>query len=94
MNNRLLNKVVLLTGGGSWIGKEIARVFCREGAKVFIIGRDEKKLSQTVSEIGKSRFIISSTVADISNKSSIQSAVDTAVSAYGKIDIQSFPIAK
>ena len=47
MNNRLLNKVALITGGGSWIGKEIATVFSREGAKVFIVGLDEKQLAQT-----------------------------------------------
>ncbi|HEX2549302.1 MAG TPA: SDR family NAD(P)-dependent oxidoreductase [Gammaproteobacteria bacterium] len=84
MNNRLLDKVAFITGGGSWIGKEIAKIFSREGAKVFIVGRDENKLIQTVKEIGAS---ISYAVADVTNEDTIQAAVTKALSIYEKIDI-------
>src|SRR5580700_1579746 len=87
MSNRLLNKVAFITGGGSWIGKEIAKVFSREGSKIFIIGRDEKKLIQTAKEIEESGCIISYATADISNENSVQAAVTQALSIYGKIDI-------
>ena len=39
MNKPLSNTVAFVTGGGTWIGKEIAKLFAREGANVFIIGR-------------------------------------------------------
>jgi 3-oxoacyl-[acyl-carrier protein] reductase len=87
MNNQLLNKVAFITGGGSWIGKEIAKVFSHEGATIFIIGRDEKKLIQTAKEIEEMGGTVSYAVADISNENSIQSAVADVLSTYGKIDI-------
>lgn len=87
MTNRLSNKVAFITGGGSWIGKEIAKVFSCEGAKIFIIGRDEKKLTQTVKEIEDAGGDASYAVADISNGDTVQAAATIALSAYGKIDI-------
>jgi 3-oxoacyl-[acyl-carrier protein] reductase len=85
--NRLTGKVAFISGGGTWIGKEIAKVFSREGAKVFIIGRDEKKLLQTVKEIEEAGGIISYVVADVSSEDAIQAATTKALSIYGKIDI-------
>jgi len=45
------NKTVLVTGGGSGIGKEIATQFLRSGATVFICGRKEEKLKEAVQEL-------------------------------------------
>lgn len=87
MNKRLINKVVFITGGGSWIGKEIAKTFSREHAKVFIIGRDAKKLEETITEIETLGGEASYFSADISNESAVNDAVKIAVSTYGKIDI-------
>jgi len=87
MTNRLSNKVAFITGGGSWIGKEIAKVFAREGAKVFIMGRDEAKLAKTAKEIEEIGGVISYAVADISNEDNVQAAATKSLSIYGKIDI-------
>jgi len=48
----LQNKIALITGGGSGIGKAIAVLFAQQGAKVHIIELDEKAAAETVSEIG------------------------------------------
>lgn len=52
MNYELTNKVVLVTGATSGIGKAIAKTFHDEGAIVVINGRDENKLSTTLGELG------------------------------------------
>lgn len=87
MTRKLSNKVAFITGGGTWIGKEIAKVFAREGAKIFIIGRNQIKLAQTVKEIEQAGGIASYTTADISHENTIQAAVAKTLSAYRKIDI-------
>lgn len=45
------NKTVLVTGGGSGIGKEIAEQFLKSGATVFICGRKEEKLKEAIQEL-------------------------------------------
>ena len=48
---KLRNDKVLIFGGGSGIGKAIAKRFCELGAKVLIVGRSEEKLIETKNEI-------------------------------------------
>jgi NAD(P)-dependent dehydrogenase (short-subunit alcohol dehydrogenase family) len=49
---RLAEKVALITGGNSGIGRATAKLFVAEGAKVFITGRRKPELDATVNEIG------------------------------------------
>ena len=48
---RLVDKVAVITGAASGIGKEIALAFAREGAKVVIADLDQKAAQETASEI-------------------------------------------
>jgi len=47
----LKNKTVIVTGGGSGIGKAISKTFAKQGAKVHILDFNETSLKETVSEI-------------------------------------------
>jgi len=59
---RFDRKVVIISGGGTGIGKACALAFGRDGASVIISGRREKPLKDTVNEInsngGKAEYLI------------------------------------
>jgi NAD(P)-dependent dehydrogenase (short-subunit alcohol dehydrogenase family) len=81
---RLNNKVAIVTGGGSGIGKAIAQAFVREGAKVVIAGRDGKRLTTAVAEIGGECLAVS---ADVSKASDVQKLVDAALGKFQGINV-------
>ena len=81
---RLKNKTVIITGGGSGIGKAIAQAFVREGAKVVIAGRDGKKLALAADEIGADCLAVA---ADVSDANDVQKLVRAALEKLKQIDI-------
>jgi NAD(P)-dependent dehydrogenase (short-subunit alcohol dehydrogenase family) len=83
----LENKVAIITGGGTGIGKATALLFAREGASVVISGRRENVLQDTVAEITKAGGKAEYMVADVSESAQVQTLVDKTVALFGKIDI-------
>ena len=51
MTHRLKDKIVIVTGGGTGIGKAIAVIFAQEGAKVSICGRTPETIDETARQI-------------------------------------------
>lgn len=85
--SRLSGKVAFITGGNSWIGKEIAKLFAREGAHVFISARDDKRIKETIAEIREAGGEANGMVVDISDEKSAIEALKMLKDQYGKIDI-------
>lgn len=81
---RLRNKVAIITGGGSGIGKAIAQAFVREGAKVVIAGRDGEKLEHAAAEIGGDCLAVS---ADVSDAKGTEKLVSAAIEKFKCINI-------
>jgi NAD(P)-dependent dehydrogenase (short-subunit alcohol dehydrogenase family) len=87
MQNDYTNKIVLITGGTSGIGKVTAIAFANAGAKVVLTGRREKEGADVVAEIKKTGGTASFVRADVSKDADIVKAIDFVVANYGRLDV-------
>ncbi len=87
MTKALENKVALITGGTTGIGRDTAVLFAKEGAKVVFTGRREAEGNETLNLVcaagGDGLFLKS----DVSKPADIQSAVQKTVEKYRRLDI-------
>ena len=85
---RLQNKVAIVTGAATGIGQAIAIRFAREGAAVVVdyVGKPDAP-SKTEEEIAKARGKSIAVAADVSKSDEVQNLIDSAVKAFGKVDI-------
>ena len=83
---RLENKVAIITGSASGIGKGIALAMAKEGARIAIVDINEEKGQETLAEINKiSEGLLF--IKDISVKENVQSIVESVVAHFGRLDI-------
>lgn len=83
----LKDKVAVISGAGSGIGKATALLFGKEGAKVATLDRTPEKAQKTVDQIKKARGEAMMTVADISHPEQVQQSMEKIAQTWGKIDI-------
>ncbi len=83
---RFQGKVAAVTGGGSGIGKEVARRFVAEGGRVVINGRDEAKLAAAAKEIDAAGTRVAVHAGDIADPETGRGLVATAVARFGRLD--------
>ncbi len=79
-------RVVMVTGGGSGIGRCTAHELARLGATVVLVGRNADKLQTTASEIAEDGGRASFHACDIRNEAGVQAMVADVVAAHGRID--------
>jgi 2-deoxy-D-gluconate 3-dehydrogenase len=82
----LKEKSGIVTGGGSGIGKAIAKGLVQAGAEIVIVGRNRERLEKAATEIEKFGGPVIALQADISKIEEIKKVVDRAVKEFGKID--------
>ncbi len=84
---RLQDKVAIVTGGGRGIGRGIAKVFAREGAKVLLAARTRAELERVVEEISGQGGEAHSVVADMGRTEDVGRMVEACITRYDKLDI-------
>src|SRR5690606_28893866 len=80
------NKVIIITGGSSGMGKYMAKKFVEEGAHVVITGRDEEKLWKAKQEITNNEDNVLTVVMDVRNPEDVTKMKEESLKAFGKID--------
>jgi NAD(P)-dependent dehydrogenase (short-subunit alcohol dehydrogenase family) len=84
---RLEDKVAIVTGGNSGIGRATAILFCKEGAKVVIAGRREDDNKKVLNEIAATGGEIMAVQADVSKMEDCKKIVEETITKYGRIDV-------
>lgn len=84
---KLKDKVVLITGSGSGIGKSTALLFAKEGATVVVNDISVEKGQQTVAEITQQGGAASFIYADVTEPTSVQEMIAQIIDRYERIDV-------
>jgi len=88
MSDRLAGKVCIITGTGGGIGRQAARIFAREGAKLVGCGLRVDDAESTVAAVrAAGGAMVSLHPCDLSQPADCQALVDLAVRTYGGIDV-------
>ena len=80
----LSGQISLVTGGGTGIGKAIAKAMLAEGAKVIIVGRKGEILKEAQAELGSD---VEMMTCDVTQEDQVKKVYENIISNHGKIDI-------
>ena len=83
----LENKTAVIYAAGGAIGRAVARAFAREGARLFLTGRDGAKVEAVAREIVAAGGVAETARVDALDESAVQEHLDAAVERAGRVDI-------
>ena len=86
-DNLLKDKVVLVTGGGTGLGRAMAETFGKLGAKLAIVGRRQSVLDEAASQLESQGIPTMVQSVDIRNADSVDEAIEAIFSHYGQLDV-------
>ena len=84
---RFKDKVCLVTGGGSGIGKAACKRFAQEGGNVGVVDLNEQHGNETVREITEDKGDAIFAKCDVGDPSQVKAAIQAALDKWGKIDV-------
>ncbi len=84
---KLKDKVTLVTGSASGIGKEIALTYAREGARVVIADLNKDAAEATAAELRKAGSQAMSVAMDVTDEAQVNAGVAEVVKAWGGVDV-------
>jgi len=87
MSSKLKDKIAFVTGAASGIGKAIAEIYAREGAKVAIADMNMAAAQAAAEELKARGASAMAVAADVTDEGQVNAAVDAVVKAWGGVDI-------
>ena len=81
------NKIVLITGASSGIGRAMAFAFGREGAKIVICARNADALDQVARELRQATIDVLALTADVSVEADVKRLIEQTIAHYGRLDV-------
>src|SRR5215813_5770188 len=84
---QLDGKVAIITGGGSGIGRGIARAFAREGATLILASRRQQQLDAAAGELREQGATVLVVPADVTDEAQVVALFEQAIGEYGRVDI-------
>ena len=81
------DKTTLVTGAAAGVGESIARLFVEEGARVWLLDRDETRLRAVLEDLLRGGAAASMCVADLSHAAQVQRAIDGIHKEIASLDV-------
>lgn len=87
MNNGIEGKVILITGGNTGIGAEVARLLAMRGAKIAVAARRQSKTDEVVEEITSGGNVARGYQLDVTDKHQFEAVVAAVIRDFGQLDV-------
>ncbi len=84
---RAADRVVLITGTTGVLGREVARVFAAEGARLGLVGTDGDRLAGVARDLGLADDRWVGGIGDLRSREGARAAVDAVTAAFGRVDV-------
>src|SRR5262245_11524900 len=83
---KLAGRVAIVTGSSMGIGEAIGAAFLREGARLVVNSRDQRRADAAVARLGKAGETLA-LAADVATREGVERLVDGAVQRWGRLDV-------